>query len=100
MKRYRFHREARIEARSAATWYRDRSREVARAFTAELTAAILSIRERPEAWPTWHRADLRRRVLHTHPYSVFYLLEEDEITILAVAHHKRRPGYWLPRLIR
>jgi hypothetical protein len=54
-------------------------------------------RERPEAWPTWYRADLRRRVLHKYPYSMFYVLEDGAIVIVAIAHHKRRPGYWLPR---
>jgi hypothetical protein len=32
------------------------------------------------------------------PYSVVYLEDEDEIWVLAVAHAKRRPGYWRGRL--
>jgi len=29
---------------------------------------------------------------------IIYLGERNEIVIVAVAHHKRRPGYWLRRL--
>lgn len=98
MKRYRFHPEARVEVRSAASWYRERSSEAARGFTVEITDGIRSIRQHPAAWPVWHRADVRRRVLRRYPYSIFYIVEGAEVVIVAVAHHKRRPGYWLPRL--
>lgn len=100
MTRYRFHPEARVEVRAIAAWYRERSREAARGFTEVVADGIRSIREHPEAWPTWRRADLRRRVLRRYPYSIFYVIEGEAIVIVAVAHHRRRPGYWLPRLRR
>jgi len=31
------------------------------------------------------------------PYSLIYTESGDEIRILAVAHHSRRPGYWRGR---
>ena len=100
MKRYRFHPEARIEVRSAAAWYRERSSDAARGFTDAVAGGMQSIRKHPQAWPTWHRADVRRHVLRRYPYSIFYVVEGDVVVIVAVAHHKRRPGYWLPRLRR
>jgi plasmid stabilization system protein ParE len=98
VKRYRFHPEAQLEARSATTWYRERSSAAAHGFTLVVAEAIQSIREHPTAWPIWRSTEVRRRVLHRYPYSVFYLVEAEEIVIVAVAHHKREPGYWLPRL--
>lgn len=98
MKRFRFHPEARIEAQAAATWYRGQSREAARGFTDAVAEGVQSIRERPEAWATWRRVDVRRRVLRRFPYSIFFVVENDIVIIVAVAHHRRRPGYWLPRL--
>jgi toxin ParE1/3/4 len=100
VKRYRFHPEARIEARSATSWYREESREAARGFTAAIAEGMQSIRERPGAWPTWRRTELRHRVLRRYPYSIFYLVEDDVVVVVAVAHHKQRPGYWLERLSR
>jgi plasmid stabilization system protein ParE len=45
-------------------------------------------------------SDLRRALLHRFPFSIIYALEENVIVIVAVAHHGRRPGYWLSRVNR
>jgi len=39
-------------------------------------------------------------VVRRYPYSIFYLIEDEVVEIVAVAHHKQRPGYWLGRLRR
>jgi len=31
------------------------------------------------------------------PYIVFYVVDDEEVEVVAVAHGRRRPGYWLPR---
>ncbi|MBK7425134.1 MAG: type II toxin-antitoxin system RelE/ParE family toxin [Propionivibrio sp.] len=31
------------------------------------------------------------------PYSIIYQVTVEELRILAVAHHRRRPGYWSGR---
>lgn len=96
---FRFHPEARIEARAAAAWYRERSHTAARAFAEILDEGIRSIRELPEAWPSWPgRTDTRRRVLQRFPYSIVYIIDLSAIVVVAVAHQLRKPGYWLPRL--
>ena len=100
MKRFRFHPAARTETRAAASWYREQSQEAARSFTGAVMHGVQSIRERPEAWAIWRRTAVRRRVLRQFPYSLFFIIENDTVVIVAVAHHKRRPGYWLPRLDR
>ena len=43
------------------------------------------------------RGSVRRRPIHHFPYSVLYRPNTDEIVIVAVAHRRRRPGYWLDR---
>jgi len=95
----RFHPDARAEAREAATWYRARSVAAARGFALILDEAIRTICEHPAAWPPWPgRDDVRRRVLRRYPFTIVYLMVDDAVVIVAVAHQKRRPGYWLPRL--
>jgi hypothetical protein len=37
-------------------------------------------------------------VLSGFPYSVIFQLEDDIILVVAVAHAKRRPGYWRKRI--
>ena len=41
---------------------------------------------------------VRRCVLQRFPYSLVFLELPGEIRILAVAHQRRRPGYWRSRL--
>ncbi|MGB5540482.1 MAG: type II toxin-antitoxin system RelE/ParE family toxin [Gammaproteobacteria bacterium] len=42
----------------------------------------------------------RRILLVRFPFSLIYSIEPDGIWILAVAHHRRRPGYWKERTDR
>lgn len=32
------------------------------------------------------------------PYAIFYRLVDDLLPITAVAHHRKKPGYWFSRL--
>jgi hypothetical protein len=34
------------------------------------------------------------------PFSVVYLDDPESVTIVAIAHSKRKPGYWKDRLYR
>jgi plasmid stabilization system protein ParE len=40
---------------------------------------------------------VRQVLVRRYPYAVVYLETDDELRILAFAHAKRRPGYWLGR---
>lgn len=39
----------------------------------------------------------RMLALRSFPYSVIYRIQNNEIRIVAVAHHSRRPRYWSGR---
>ena len=87
---------ARQEVREAFDWYLDRSPRAAQRFLAELDRAIGLIRETPNVWPAFEN-DTRRYVLQGFPYSIIYRQLADALQVVAVAHHKRRPGYWHSR---
>ena len=37
--------------------------------------------------------------MNTHfPYNLLYAVESDLLVVVAVAHQKRRPGYWRSRV--
>ncbi len=42
--------------------------------------------------------NVRVKLLNPFPYSLLYSVEESEILVIALAHQKRRPGYWRDRL--
>lgn len=99
MKPYRFHHEARTEYRAALAWYAARSLDAADGFADAIADGICGIRELPEAWQMWRRRpDVRVRVLRRYPYSIVYAVRGSTILIIAVAHHRRRPGYWKDRV--
>jgi hypothetical protein len=91
----RFHPQAIEEAEAAQRWYGERSRIAASAFTAELSHAVDMVVEAPDRWPR-SPGDTRRYVLTRFPLQS-RLLRRSIVEVVAVAHHKRRPGYWRKR---
>jgi toxin ParE1/3/4 len=94
----RFHPEAAEEAQASVDWYRARSAEAAAGFVAELDYAIEQVAELPETWSSYI-ANTRRFVFRVYPFSVVYRITEDSVEIVAVAHAKRKPGYWASRVV-
>jgi plasmid stabilization system protein ParE len=88
--------EALDEAAAAARWYAERSATAATAFSEEIDAAESAILRLPDAWPR-HDHDTRRYLLRRFPFSIVYRVEADRILVVAVAHGRRRPGYWRSR---
>ncbi len=93
----RFHPDAANELVAASEWYRERSEIAARAFLIETDQAIKNIRNTPLRYPTFQN-ETRRLILPRFPFSIVYRFEASLIEVIAVAHHKRRPGYWKSRL--
>lgn len=96
-KRFRFHPEARQDFREAIGWYRSRSPVVAVEFRVAVSDVIRHIVKAPQRWPNYLHGT-RRFVLHRFPFSIIYLDDPDEVSVVAVAHSKRKPGYWKARL--
>jgi plasmid stabilization system protein ParE len=97
VKRLRIHEAARREANLATAWYAERSIHVARRFRDDLLAAFKSSAAFPLHYPAYLH-ETRRIVLQRFPYFIVFFDWQDEITIVAVAHAKRRPGYWKGRV--
>jgi plasmid stabilization system protein ParE len=85
------------EGREAREFYLSKSAAVEDAFRLEIERAIALIRDHPETWPTYV-LDTRRFILDRFPYSLVYKTDGTDSLILAIAHARRKPGYWEPRL--
>lgn len=96
MPRLRFHPGAEEEAQQARSWYAERSASAADAFLAELDAAMSAISEAPLRWPRIH-GGYRRFPLRNFPFGIVYAVRADCVEVMAVAHDRRRPGYWRVR---
>jgi plasmid stabilization system protein ParE len=84
------------EIKEAFHWYLERSPFAANALRSEMFAAIDSLAEDPMQWPA--DADgVHYYILRRFPYTIHYEVSAPAVTVLAVAHQRRRPGYWQER---
>ena len=97
VKPIRVHPEALLEAEAAVEWYGQRSPHAAGRLVAELRSVLGRIQQAPREFPKL-AFNVRRKVLGRFPYLVVFRETTTEIEIIAVAHGRRRPGYWLERL--
>lgn len=96
MKRVEFHPATEAEFAEDVTFYRERAPGLAAEFTDAVESAVTFIRTHPEAG-TPMRGVLRRWRVRRFPYSIIYREESECVYVLALAHHRRRPGYWRNR---
>lgn len=64
-------------------------------FEAALTRALEEVREAPTRWPRLE-GEVRRCPL-ARPFddwALVYVIDGDIVVVVAVAHAKRRPGFW------
>jgi toxin ParE1/3/4 len=99
MKRLLFHSEATAELEEAVSFYEGRSQGLGSALLAEVELAASRIQEHPGIGSPYKETAFRHYVLRRFPFLIFYLELPDAIWIAAVAHGKRRPGYWRHREI-
>ena len=97
MKRAHVHPAAEAESDAAFEWYWAESESAALGFDAELRTAFKKLLSSPRIGAPYLRGT-RRIVLNRYPYFVVFRELPRKIEIIAVAHAKRRPGYWLKRL--
>jgi plasmid stabilization system protein ParE len=92
----RFHPAARRELLAHNHWYFVRNPSAAAGFEREIDHAITRISEAPERYVTTSHG-CRRFALLKYPFTLVYRIVHGEIEIIAVAHRRRRPGYWTRR---
>jgi hypothetical protein len=98
----RFAPEVPDELAEAVLWYEARKQGLGSEFLDEVEATLPLIGSRPRSFPRLQGVDatleIRRALLDRFPYALVFLVQEEEVRVLAVAHAKRRPEYWLNRI--
>lgn len=99
----RFDAEAEAEYRVASQWYEGQRERLGLEFLDAVDATLAQIVAMPRSGFRVSRlpADLsvRRRAVSRFPYHVVYIEMASHIRILAIAHDRRKPGYWRERLL-
>ncbi len=98
MKEVRLLPEALEEFEAAAERYEGRAVGLGETFTDAVEDPLESIRKQPNQCPRWE-ADERLRKVKTRrfPYVLFYEELPSVVLVVAVAHGRRKPGYWSSR---
>ena len=97
MKRARFVAAARREFLAEVEYYDNKEAGLGGRFAAAVEEATVRALAYPQAG-TPATNDTRRVFLKDFPFAVVYRPDTDGITIFALAHHSRRPGYWRSRV--
>jgi len=97
MSKITFHEAASAEVNEAAKYYEERVSGLGLLFLAAVEEATEKVLANPEAFQLVG-GEIRHKLIRRFPYSLLYVIEPDRIRVIAVAHQKRRPGYWSHRL--
>lgn len=97
----RFAAEAASELEAAAAWYDSRRSGLGLVFIDAVEAALDRVAQWPQSGSLVDGVtadlDVRRVPVTGFPYQLPYLVLDDHLRVLAVAHDRRRPRYWTPR---
>lgn len=96
-KRATFHAEAEAEFLAAVAYYAERSIGTAERFDAEIRRLVAQIETMPRRHGPWRHGTRRARA-RRFPYIVIFAERPSALRIVAVAHTKQHPDYWLERL--
>ena len=97
MKPMTIHADADQEVWAAATYYESQRDGLGREFVHEFEAVVQAIQDAPGSPEPIDERGTRRRRLRRFPYTVYYVELDEMVWIAAVAHQRRRPGYWSRR---
>jgi toxin ParE1/3/4 len=86
---------------AASRWYDHAQTGLGSNFLHMVDRAIERIERTPQSGspvPGIKDAAIRRVSVRRFPYYVVYIVLPDRVQVLAVAHQRRRPQYWMERI--
>ena len=91
-----FHPDATTELEASVAWYSEHSPSASRNLVVAIDVALASIAQDPARF--FHIDDLHQACsVVKFPFQIVYRHVPNRILVVAVAHAKRRPGYWHDR---
>jgi plasmid stabilization system protein ParE len=91
-----FLQEAELEFLDAISYYESQQPGLGQRFKDELDRTVLWVAEHPEVCRL-RPGGYRRINLRVFPYYIPYIVRDTKFWVIAVAHSRRRPEYWIQR---
>jgi toxin ParE1/3/4 len=98
MKPIEYHPAAAIELEESMVWYANKDESLGRRLNRDIREIEALIQHYPKRYEYDGATKCRQAVIRGFPYSIWYFDGTEVVWIIAVAHHRRRPGYWRDRL--
>jgi toxin ParE1/3/4 len=102
MKPVRIEPEATEELAAAAEWYEHRREGLGRELLAAVDAVLAMVAHDAGRFPPYPGSDprlaVRRAGTPRFPFSIAFIELDSVVRVVAIAHERRRPGYWRHRL--
>jgi plasmid stabilization system protein ParE len=95
---YLFHPAAEAEYLESIAFYESKRPGLGATYLSEFERIMASVCEAPHRNPVDKGPDVRRMRMRGFPFTVLYRESAGAVQVLAVAHHRRRPQYWLGRI--
>ena len=94
--KYVLHPDAVQDLDDAASYYQKQAgNPLSQALFVEFERSVERLLQHPLLGAKWRGK--RRFIMARFPFSIIYIMAEDELRILAVAHQNRSPSYWQGR---
>jgi toxin ParE1/3/4 len=87
---------ARSDLDDAVAWYEGQKAGLGLRLLAEAGGVLERVQQTPLQFPIVHKT-VRRALLHRFPYGIFFIHENQLISVLAVTHLRRDPSVWQSR---
>ena len=94
---YYFHIEAEADHFEAIAFYESRQIGLGTAYLAEFEETMLKVLGKTHRYRIKRKPNIRSIYLKQFPFTIIFREVDTDVQILAVAHKRRRPDYWLGR---
>lgn len=95
---YYFHPAAEAEHLESVAYYESKQAGLGASYLAEFERTMSEACGAPHRYPVEKQPDVRRIRMKRFPFAVLFRESSGAVQVLAVAHNRRRPQYWLGRL--
>lgn len=89
--------DAELDIQAAFEWYETHASGLGSEFVRAVDVCLSGLGRNPLAYPLVYR-QVRRAMLRRFPYNILYVLDQQNIAVVACYHSKRDPKSWQNRL--
>lgn len=95
---YYFHPAAEAEHLESVAYYESKRPGLGASYLAEFESSMNAVCKSPHRYSVEKQPDIRRIRMTKFLYTILFRESSGNVQVLAVAHNRRRPQFWLGRL--